>query len=90
MEVESLGAAPDRVEQLVWLGCREDEHDVFRRFFECLEKRIPSGTGQHVGLIQDVDAAGALCGGDRPDVDSDLPDVFDLVVRRRIEFDDVE
>ncbi len=43
MEVEPLGAAPDGVEQLVGLGCREDEYDVLRWLFECLEKSVPCG-----------------------------------------------
>ena len=80
MEVESLRAAADRIEEFVRLRGREHEHHVLRRLFECLEQGIARRARQHVSLVQDVDPVGAFGGGDRADVDSDLPNVFNLVV----------
>jgi len=90
VEVEPLRAAADRVEQLVRLGRREDEDDVLRRLFERLEQGVPRRAGQHVRLIEDVDAIGSSGRRDGSHVDPDLANVLDLVVRRGVEFDDVE
>ena len=43
-----------------------------------------------MSLIQDVDPVGAFGGGDRTHVDADLSNVFNLVVRGRVEFYDIE
>ena len=82
--------AADGVEQLVWLGGGEHEDDVLRWLLEGLEQGVAGRPGQHVGLVEDVDAMGAAGGGHGADVDPDLADVLDLVVRGGVEFDDVE
>ena len=90
MEIEPLRPAADRVEQLVGLGRGEDEDDVFGWLFECLEQCVPGGAGQHVRLVEDVDPASAGGRGDGTDVDPDLANVLDLVVRRCVQLDHIQ
>ena len=89
VEVEPLAPAADRVEQLVGLGGGQHEHDMVGWLFQRLEQGVARRPGEHVGLVEDVDPLRPT-GGDGSDVDPDLPDVLDLVVRRRVELDDVE
>ena len=56
MELQVLGAAPDRVADPLRVGGGEHEHDVRRRFLERLQQRCLGGPREHVDLVEDVDA----------------------------------
>jgi hypothetical protein len=64
LEVETVAAVDDRGRHLVCLGRGEHEDDVRGWLLERLQKRVPGRGRQHVGLVEDVDPAVALHGGE--------------------------
>jgi hypothetical protein len=50
-----VGPASDRPDDLVRLGCRENELDMRGRLLDQFEQGIETGRRHHVGLIDDVD-----------------------------------
>ena len=56
VELQVLGAAPDRVADPLRVGRGEHEHDVWRRLLERLQQRRLGGPREHVDLVEDVDA----------------------------------
>ena len=60
LEIVDLTAREDGGDDLVFLGCGEDEDDVGRRFLKGLQECVESRRGEHVDLIDDKHAVGAL------------------------------
>ena len=89
MEVEAVAAVDDGGRHLVRLGRRKHEHDVRRRFLERLQERVPSGGGEHVRLIEDVDALAAAHRCER-DVLAQLANVVHAVVGGGVHLHHVE
>ena len=58
-EVEALATGEDRRRELLRLRRRQDEDDVGRRLLQRLEQRVERASGEHVHLIDDVDAVAA-------------------------------
>ena len=54
VEAQVLGAAADRVGDLLRVGGGEHEHDVARRFLQRLQQRRLGRLRQHVHLVEDV------------------------------------
>ena len=90
VEVEPLCSGSNRIQELVRLSCGEDKHDVLRRLLKRLEQGVTCSARKHVGLIKDVHTFCASGCGNGSNVDPDLANVLDLVMRRRIEFDDID
>ncbi len=88
VELQMLGAAADRLLDLLRVGGREDEDDVGGRVFECLEERVRCALREHVDLVEDVHLAPARGAERGPLVQ--LADAVDAVVRRRVELEHVE
>ncbi len=55
-EVVNLAAGEYRRDDLVFLGCREDEDDIGGGFLKGFEERVEGGGGEHVYLVDDEDA----------------------------------
>jgi hypothetical protein len=62
---------------------------VWRRLLDELQERVPGRIRELVGLVQDVHLVPAL-DGLQDDTLSDLADVVDASLRRRVHLDDVE
>ena len=75
-EVEALAAIDDRGHDLVRFRRREDEDGGRRWLLERLQERVPRLSGEHVGLVQDVDLPLPRCGGEADPV-AELADVID-------------
>ena len=89
VEVENLATRQDGGKDLV-LFCRgQDEDGVGWRFLKGLQERVERRLAQHVHLVDDVHLVFALLGRDA-DLVHNAPDVFHLVVGRRVELKDVE
>ena len=52
-ERQDLTSRNDRVGDLVPLGRRKHEHDLWRRLLKGLEEGVPRLLGEHVDLVQD-------------------------------------
>ena len=89
VEVETLAAGQDGGRKLVDFRRGEHELDVLRRLLQRLQQRVERAGGEHVDLVDDVDAVLAADGCEVRFV-ADLTDVVDAVVRRRVDLDDVE
>ena len=83
-----LGAAPNRLHHLVWLGSGKDEDHVVRRFLQSLEQRVLGPGGEHVDLVQQIHLGPAR--GPEGHLGQKVAHIVDLVVRRRIQFMEVE
>ena len=84
-----VGARPDRADDLLGLGCCEDELDVLRRLLNDLEQRVESLWRHHVRLVEDEDLVAIACGR----VDGPLSEVARIihtVVGGGIDFDDIQ
>ena len=55
VEVEPLGPAADRGDDLVGLGGGQHEHDVVWRLLEGLQQGVLGSRAEHVDLVEDVD-----------------------------------
>ncbi len=84
-----VGARADGADDLLGLGRREDELDVFRRLFDDLQQGIEPLRRDHVRLVEDEDLV-AVAGRreDRPL--TDVPGIVDAVVAGRVDLDHVE
>ena len=89
VEVKNLAARENGRKNLVLFRGGQNEHCVRRRLFQGLQKRIECRLGQHVHLVDDVHLVIALLRGDTHLVNNGA-NVFHFVVRRRIQFKDVE
>ena len=88
-EVEALAARADGGRDLVRLGGREHEDDVWRRLLEGLEQRVEGRVGQHVDLVDEVDLVGRRVGG-VADALAQGADLVDAAVGGGVELDQVE
>jgi hypothetical protein len=90
VEVETLTAGPDGVEELVGLGGGEHKMDVVGGLLEGLEEGVARRLGEHVGLVEDEHPFGPGVGGHGGDRHPDVADVLDRVVAGGVEFHHVE
>ncbi len=88
-EFDALAAALERVGELVLFGGAEDELHALRRLFQRLQERVERREGEHVDLVDDPDAM-RRAHRRVPDLLAQVAHVFDVVVRRGVELDDVE
>ncbi len=89
LEIVDLTTREDGGDDLVFLGCGENEDDIGRRFLKGLEESVESLLREHMDLIDDKHAVGALRGGHLHLLDK-LADVVDAVVGSGVEFYDIE
>src|SRR6185503_11476349 len=88
-EVEALAAGENCRQDFLRVGRGEDEFDVGRWFFERFQQRVERGGAEHVDFVDDVDLElGA--GGRVPAGLAEFADLFDAVVGRAVDFEDVE
>ena len=55
-----VGPGADRPDDLLRLGCREDELHMLRRLLDDLQQGVEALRGDHVGLVDDVDLVATL------------------------------
>ena len=89
VEIKNLAPRQNSRQYFVFFGSGQYKDSVGGRFFECFEKSIESSLRQHVHLVDDVDLVLARLWRVTHLVDQ-VSDVFDRVVRCRVEFVDVE
>jgi hypothetical protein len=70
-------------------GGRENELDVFRRFFHDFEQSIESLLSDHMGFIEDENLVPIARGG-KPGSFAKFSGVIDSVVACGVDFDDIE
>ena len=87
-ELQVLGAAANRVADLLWIGRGKHEHHVRGRFFEGLQQGGFGPSAQHVHFVEDehpmptrVAHGGSL---------DEFTNVVDAVVTRSVEFENVK
>ena len=88
-EAVALAAGKDRRGDLLKLGRRKNEHQVLGRLFDNLQKGVEGGEGEHMHLVDDVDAFPGNRGGKH----SLLPQVAHVVdtgIGGRIQLDDIQ
>ena len=88
LEIVDLAARDNRRQNFVLFRRGEDENDVCRRFFECLEKGVESLRREHVHLVNDENFVFSDLRRDARLFHQRL-DVFHRVVRRGVEFENV-
>ena len=89
VEVVDLAAREDRGYNLMLLGGRKDKYSVARRLLECLKKGVEGRSREHMYLVDDEDRVTSLLGNDAHLLD-EVADIIDRVVRRSIEFVNIE
>ena len=89
VEIEALAAAQDRRQNFLRLGRRENELHVRRRLFQRLEQRVERGGRKHVHFVDEIDLVTAF-GRRVTHVVAQLAHVFDAVIARAVDLDDVE
>ena len=84
-----VGAGPDRRDDLVRLGRREDELQMRRRLLDQLEQGVEPLLGHHVRLVDDVDL---VAPGDRgvEGALAKIAGVIDAAVAGRVDLDHVD
>ncbi len=80
---------PDRPDDLLGLGRREDEFQMLRRLLDHLEQRVEARRRDHVGLVDDVDLVPAA-GRPEERLFPQLTGVVHTTVRSRVDLDDVD
>ena len=88
-EVKALASRDNGGEHLVCLGGGEDELHVRRRFLKRLEERVERRVTEHVNLVDVIDLK-APRGWGIGDSLTELTDLFDPVVGRAVDLEDVE
>ena len=88
LEVEALNPAEDGVGDLLRLGGREDEDHVVRWLLQRLQQGVEGPDGEHVHLVDDVDAV-PVTAGEVADGVPEIADVVDGVVAGAVDLDDV-
>ena len=83
------GPRPDRRDDLVRLGRREDEAHVIRWLLHELEKRVEARGGDHMGLVDDVDLVARGDGGKHRALPQ-LASVVDTAMAGGIQLNDVD
>ena len=89
VEVEDLAARQDRGNDLMLLGCRQDENRVCGWLFESLQEGVERCCRQHMHLIDDVYAVATHLGRDTHLI-GQRADILDRVVRCGVKFVDIE
>ena len=84
-----MRARPDRGDDLVGLGRREDEPQVGWRLLDQLEQRVEALRGHHVRLVDDVDLVAAPHRREERLL-AQLAGVVDTAVGRRVDLDHVD
>ena len=80
---------PDRADDLLGLGRREDELQVGRGLLDQLEQGVEALRGDHVGLVDDVDLVAARHRREERLL-AQIPRVVDAAVARRVDLDHVD
>ena len=89
MKVKPLAARQNRLRQLVYLGGRENEDHMLGRLLQRFEKRVERLGGEHMHLVDDIDAEARAVRLELHLVD-DVADVLDFAVGRRVHLHHVE
>ena len=89
MKIEPLSTAPNRVEELVGLGCGKNEVDVAGRLLQRLEQRVAGRLREHVRLVEDVHPFGTSRRSNRRNAHPHVADVINTVVRGGIQLDHI-
>ena len=89
-EVEALAPGEHGGDHFPGVRRREDEVHVGRRLFERLQQGVEGLLGQHVHFVDDVDLVLALAGGVLDALEQMRPDLFDPVVGRAVDLQDVD
>jgi hypothetical protein len=88
-QVELQAAREDRDRELLGIRGRENELDVLRRLFECLQHRVERMPREHVHLVDDVDLEAARSRHVLRGVE-ELAHLVHLGVRRRVHLEQVD
>ena len=88
-EVEALAARDDRRRHFVRFGRRQHEDRVRRRLFESLEERVPGGSRELVGLVDDVHLVATFT-GPIGDLIAQIAHVVDAPIRGGVDLDEVQ
>ena len=88
-QVKSLAARKDGRQNLLRVGRGEHEFHVRRRLFERLEQRVERRRREHVDLVNDVDFELRIGGRVFAGL-AEFADLFDAVVARAVNFQNVE
>ena len=84
-----MAATEDCRKDLVRLRCGEDKLHMWWRFFQRLEQRIEGRRREHVDLVNVVDLVATTRGGEFGVVPQ-FADLFDAVVTRAVDLEDIE
>jgi hypothetical protein len=84
-----VGARPNGPDYFFGFGGREDELDVFWRFFHDFEQSIEPLLGDHVGFVENEDLVPITRGGKTRSF-AEFAGVVDSVVACRVDFDNVK
>ncbi|OCC07418.1 hypothetical protein A3Q37_06816 [Streptomyces sp. PTY087I2] len=80
---------PDRPDDLLGLGRREDELEVLRRLLDHLQQGVEARRGDHVGLVDDVDLV-TTGGGPEEGLLAQITGVVHTTVGRGVDLDDID
>ena len=89
VEIEALTAAQDRRQNFLRLGRGENEFHVRRRLLERFEQRVKRRGRKHVHFVDQIDFVAAFRRR-VAHVVAQLAHVFDAVVARAVDLDDIE
>ena len=89
MEVEALAATENCRQNLLRLGCRENELHVRRRFLEGFQERVERGGTEHVHFVDDVDLEMPFARR-VTHVIAQLPHLLHAVVARAVDLQHIE
>ena len=92
-EIEALATGEDRrrgLANLLGLGGGEHEDHPGRRLFQNLQQGVPRLSGEHVGLVQDVDLVAALLGRGVHGPLAQLPGVVHAPIGRGVDLHHVQ
>ncbi len=84
-----MGARPDRADDLLGLGGREDELDVLGRLFDHLQQGVEALRRDHVRLVDDVDLVAGRRRREERSI-AQFAGVVDATVAGRVDLDDVD
>ncbi len=89
MEVETLAARKNGLENLLRIGGAQNEHHVRRRLLKGLEQRVERRRREHVNLVDDVDLVGATNRRVAHRVDNLLAHIVHTRARCRVKLVDI-
>src|SRR5512133_1456408 len=87
-EVEALAAGKDGNREFVGFGGGEDELDVFRRLFQCLQQGVEGVGGEHVDFVDDDDLVAAV-GGEVLYAVAQFAHILDTIVGGAVDLEDI-